>query len=214
MLTFRNKIKKNYLDGWLYDMFLGTTLKKMRKYVASSINEFHLFPALDLCCGTGAQCRFIRKWNAFGLDLDRKVLDYARSRALRTSFICGDGADLPFKNDKFKSVVISYALHEKSSAVRYKMIGEVKRVLKKKGKLFIIDYEIPMDFPSRLGRMMTYFIERLAGKEHFGNEQQFLKQGGLESFLKKYGIRVIKSRWLKLGSSRLIIGEFKTNKVD
>ena len=214
MLMFRNKIKKNYLDGWLYDIFLGTALKRMRKYVASYINEFRLFPALDLCCGTGAQCRFIQKGNSVGIDLDRKVLDYAKSRALYASFICGDGAGLPFKNNKFQSVVISYALHEKSEDVRSKMIKEARRVLKKKGKLFIIDYERPMDFPSRMGRIVTYFIERMAGKEHFRNGQQFLKQGGLERFLKKYEIKVIKNRWLKLGNSRLIIGAFETNYVD
>ncbi len=211
---FRNKIKKNYLDGWLYDIFLGTALKKMRKYVASYINEFRLFPILDLCCGTGAQCRIIQKGNAVGLDLDRKVLDYAKSRARWASFICGDGADLPLKNDRFQSVVISYALHEKSPAVRSKMIGEAKRVLKKNGKLFIIDYERPMDLPSRWGRIVTYSIERMAGKEHFRNGQYFLKQGGLKRFLKKHEIRVIENRWLKLGSSRLIIGEFETNNVD
>jgi demethylmenaquinone methyltransferase/2-methoxy-6-polyprenyl-1,4-benzoquinol methylase len=214
MLIFRNKIKKNYLDGWLYDIFLGTALKKMRKYVASSINEFRLFPVLDLCCGTGAQCRFIKKGNAVGVDIDRNVLDYAKSRAPYASFICGDGADLPFKNNKFQSIVISYALHEKSVAVRGKMIREAKRMLKKNGKLLIIDYEIPIDFPSRLGRMVTYFIERLAGEEHFRNGQQFLKQGGLKRFLKEQEIKVTKNRWLKLGSSRLIIGEFETNNVD
>lgn len=210
----RNKIKKNYLDGWLYDIFLGTALKRTRKCAADYINRSCFFPVLDLCCGTGAQCRFVQRGEAFGIDIDRNVLDYAKSRAPHASFICGDGARLPFKDHKFQSVVISYALHEKLLPVRRSMMVEVKRVLKKNGKLLIIDYEIPMDLASRLGRIVTYFIERMAGKEHFRNGQQFLKQGGLERFLKEHEIRVIKNRWLKLGNSRLIIGEFETHNVD
>jgi len=214
MLFFQNRIKTNRIHGWLYDIFLGSALKRTREYIARYIRGPKLFPALDLCCGTGAQSRFIQKGRAVGVDLDRKVLDYAKSRARWASFICGDGACLPFKENRFQSVVISYALHEKSGAVRRSMMAEVKRVLKKNGKILITDYERPMDFPSRLGRIITYFIERMAGKEHFRNGQRFLKQGGLERFLKKYNIRVIKDRWLKLGSSRLIVGEFETDNVD
>jgi ubiquinone/menaquinone biosynthesis C-methylase UbiE len=206
---FQSRIKFNHLYGWFYDIFLGTVLKGTRKYAADYINRSCLFPVLDLCCGTGDQCSLIQKGKIYGTDIDIKVLEYAKSRMPYVPFICADGAYLPFKEHKFRSVVIAYALHEKSPDVRSKMIQKAKKVLKKKGKLVIIDYENPMDFQSRLGRILTYFIERNAGIEHFQNSQHFLKQGGLTNFLSKHRIKVLKSRWLKLGSSRLIIGEFE-----
>ncbi len=211
MSLLHHKIKIHHVYGWLYDIFLSTVLKKTRQYAADYINRSRLFPALDLCCGTGAQCSHIQKGMIYGTDIDAKVLDYAKSRMPYVSFICSDGIDLPFKENQFKSVVIAYALHEKLPEVRDKMMREVKRVLDREGKLIIIDYENPIDLKSRLGRIFTYFIERNAGREHFQNGQQFLKQGGLRKFLLEYRIRVLKSLWLKLGSSRLVIGEFKTD---
>jgi ubiquinone/menaquinone biosynthesis C-methylase UbiE len=210
MSLLHNKIKIHHVYGWLYDIFLSTVLKKTRQYAADYINRFRLFPALDLCCGTGAQCSHIQKGMIYGTDIDDKILDYAKFRMPYVPFICSDGIDLPFKENQFRSVVIAYALHEKSSGVRNKMMREVKRVLDREGKLIIIDYENPIDLQSRLGRIFTYFIERNAGKEHFQNGQQFLKQGGLRDFLSKHSIKIIKSLWLKLGSSRLVIGKFKT----
>ncbi|MFW6128710.1 MAG: class I SAM-dependent methyltransferase [Candidatus Aminicenantaceae bacterium] len=209
MPLFRNQIKIYHVHGWLYDIVLSTVLKKTRKYAAAYINRSRLFLALDLCCGTGAQCSHIQKGMIYGTDIDAKILEYARSRMPFVPFICADGVELPFKGNQFQSVIIAYALHEKSQLVRNRMMKEVKRVLNKDGKLIIIDYENPIDLQSRLGRIFTYFIERNAGREHFQNGQEFLKQGGLRDFLSEHNIRVIKSLWLKLGSSRLIIGEFK-----
>lgn len=209
MSLFQKKIKTNHLYGWFYDIFLGTVLEKTRQYIATHINSSRLFPALDLCCGTGAQCSHIQKGKIYGTDIDTKVLEYAKSRMPYVPFISADGVGLPFRDNQFQSIIIAYALHEKSTAVQSEMMQEVKRVLKKDGKLIILDYENPIDFQSRLGRILTYFIERNAGKEHFQNGQHFLKQGGLRSFLTKHRIKVIKSLWLKLGSSRLIIGEFE-----
>jgi len=210
MPFFRNKIKIHYVHGWFYDIFLSTVLKKTRQYAAAYINRSRLFPALDLCCGTGAQCCHVQKGMVCGTDIDAKILEYAKFRMPDVPFICADGVELPFKENQFRSVIIAYALHEKSQVVRNQMMNEVKRVLNKDGKLIIIDYENPIDLQSRLGRIFTYFIERNAGKEHFQNGQEFLKQGGLRDFLSKHSIKIIKSLWLKLGSSRLVIGKFKT----
>ncbi|MFO7979777.1 MAG: class I SAM-dependent methyltransferase [Candidatus Aminicenantes bacterium] len=210
MSLLHNKIKIHHVHGWLYDIFLGTVLKKTRQYAAAYIKRSCLFPALDLCCGTGSQCRHVQKKMIYGTDIDTKILEYARSRMPYVPFICADGIELPFKENQFRSVIIAYALHEKSQPVRREMMNEVKRVLNKDGKLIIIDYENPIDLQSRFGRILTYFIERNAGREHFQNGQEFLKQGGLKNFLSKNRINVLKSHWLKLGSSRLVIGEFET----
>jgi len=209
MIESKSRIKTNHLYGWLYDIFLGTALRKTRKYVADHIYRFHLYPVLDLCCGTGAQSRYINQGKIYGADIDRRILDYAKSRDPLMTFVCADGRDLPFKKDTFKSVIISFALHEKSPEMRKGMIKEVKRILKEKGKMIITDYEKPIDFPSRLGRILTYFIERLAGKEHFHESQYFYRHGGLKKFLSRNKLRVIKSCFLKLGNSRVVIGEFR-----
>ena len=196
-----------YLSGWLYDKGLGPLLYRMRDWISSSIRAGELYPVLDLCTGTGMMCRTLNAppFQVLGLDLDGRMLEYARDKAPDVPFIQGDAALLPIQDGIFGSVIISYALHEKTTEVRNAMLKETRRVLRAGGRVFFVDFEKPWNRTSRWGRVFTYSIELAAGGEHLQNCQNFLAQGGLRSFLSGQGWDERESRSFAWGNSRIVV---------
>ena len=86
------------------------------------------------------------------------------------------------------------------------MMTEIRRVLHLgEGRLLLIDFEKPWNTVSRLGRIFTYSIERMAGGEHFRNGQRFLNAGGLRAFLARHGWQELESRPAPWGNSRIVV---------
>jgi demethylmenaquinone methyltransferase/2-methoxy-6-polyprenyl-1,4-benzoquinol methylase len=182
----------------------------MKLGIARYVAEHNLSPILDICCGTGRQGYLIgiNRQNIIGLDRDRKMVQYAQSKYPSIPFICADAADIPLKNAYFKGIVISYSLHDKPPELRTKMLSEAKRLLAPEGKMILVDFELPWNRWSRLAGIFTYLIERTAGKEHFRNSRQFLKQGGLRALIKQNGIVEIERYDIELGNSSMVIAQF------
>jgi ubiquinone/menaquinone biosynthesis C-methylase UbiE len=203
-------LRKIILRGVLYDLFIEPPLKKIKQWVARFIIQQELFPALDICCGTGKQCHLIAdgRQDTFGLDLDCKMIQHASSKFPRISFACADAAHIPFQDKSMKSVVISYALHEKSQDLRIKILEEAKRVLSPEGKIILVDFEIPWNRKSRLGNLFISSIERMAGGEHYRNSRQFLKAGGLQALIQENRLHPVEKRALEPASSSIVVSEF------
>lgn len=111
--------------------------------------------ALDLCCGTGdlafALCR--QGAETTGLDFSEPMLDYARKRAGNTPgreggsepntprFIRGDAQQLPFGDNRFDIITVSYGLRNLAD---WKLgVDEMQRVLKPGGRLLVLDFGKP-----------------------------------------------------------------------
>lgn len=101
---------------------------------------------LDLGTGSGYLSFPIAKGNpdcdVIGLDIVNDALEANRMRATaegikNLSFVSYDGIDFPFESGSFDLVVTRYALHHFPDIVH--SIGEVSRVLKNGGMLFISD---------------------------------------------------------------------------
>lgn len=199
-----------YIWGQIYEWSIEPLLKKTKLRVARYIFQYNLFPALDICCGTGKQCHFIEldKQNVIGLDIDLKMMNYASSKYPHIPFVCADAANIPIRNKSFKGIVISYALHDKSQELRKKMLDEAKRLLTPEGKIILVDYEQPWNRRSRMGEIFVYLIERTGGCEHFRNWRQFLKQGGLRAFEEKNGLVEIERHNIELGNSSIVVAKF------
>lgn len=197
--------------GLSYDAILNTPLRGVRRWIARRASKSGPFPVLDVCCGTGAQARSIAgaKGHAVvGLDLDLKILEYARSRPPRIPYVCADAVSLPFRDRSFKSVVITFALHDKSPEARTKMIEEAVRVLTPSGRIILLDFENPWSPHSRVGNFIVTAIERLAGREHFENGRRFLSKGGLRAFLDEHDLRVLDRREVESGSFSIVVASF------
>ncbi len=164
---------------------------------------------LDVCCGTGDQVFYYAKEGiiAFGIDLESNMIGRAENdkRKIRTKnvfFQTADATKLPFEDNFFDYVSISFALHEKENSVRDKVISEMKRVVKKEGSFLFIDFYIPLpnNFYSYVIKSMEYF----AGADHFNCFKDYIKQGGLDKLLNKNQLREEKRSFFKNGNVVMI----------
>lgn len=199
-----------YLFGWIYDWSIELLLKRIKREIARYVSEHNLSPTLDICCGTGKQCHLIgiSKQKIIGLDRDLKMIQYANSKYPSLPFICADAAYIPLRKACFKSIVISYSLHDKPPELHSKMLSEVRRLLVPEGKMILLDFERPWNKMSRMAALFTYLIERTAGKDHFRHGRQFLKQGGLKALIKQNGIVELERHNIELGNSSMVVAKF------
>ena len=204
-------MRKIILRGLLYDLFIEPLLKRTKEWVAQFIVQHDLFPALDICCGTGKQCQLVAnsRQDIIGLDLDFKMIKHASSKYPQITFICADAAHIPLQKERLKAVIISYALHEKPRDVRTKILEEVKSLLSPEGKIIFLDFEKPWNRLSRLGSLLTWSIERIAGREHFRNSRQFLQDGGLQTFIKVNRLRPTEKHAIALANSSIVVAQFE-----
>ena len=202
-------MRKIILRGIFYDLFIELFLNRTKERIARFITQNDLFPALDICCGTGKQCQLVekRRKGVIGLDLDFKMLKYASSKYPQISFVCADAAYIPFRKESFKAVIISYSLHDKAPEMRTKIIKEAKRLLTPEGRMVFLDFENPWNRLSGLGSAFTWLIERMAGGEHYRNNRQFLKDGGLQAIIRAHGLYPIERHDMPLGNSRIVIAK-------
>ncbi len=123
-----------------------------RKLAARTCMETKPQRILDIGCGTGDLSINIAKLapketEIIGLDYSQPMLDIAKQKAEkaglsgRISFITGDAAHLPFTDDYFDCVGISFAFRNLTynNPLCRPHLEEVKRVLKPGGRYVIIE---------------------------------------------------------------------------
>jgi demethylmenaquinone methyltransferase/2-methoxy-6-polyprenyl-1,4-benzoquinol methylase len=111
---------------------------------------------LDLCCGTGdltlELCRISRDGTKVtGVDFSQAMLALAEQKARSSGispkpcFVCADATSLPFPEDNFDSVAISFAFRNLSykNPLIEQCLAEVLRVLKPDGRLVIVETSQP-----------------------------------------------------------------------
>lgn len=159
--TTRNRYKWIY-DGViskLYDRSLKIGLsifgeKNLRMHVINLILPF-VNPSdtiLDLCCGTGTLTMMLTNsiypdCKIIGVDLSKGQLAEAikKNNFPNLNFRLMDASNLKFASEGFDIVLISAALHEMNKTLRYRVLNEVYRVLKKDGYFFIFDHHEPSE---------------------------------------------------------------------
>jgi demethylmenaquinone methyltransferase / 2-methoxy-6-polyprenyl-1,4-benzoquinol methylase len=111
---------------------------------------------LDIGCGTGDLSINIAKHagketQITGLDYSQPMLDIARAKAAKAgvsgkvTFVTGDAANLPFPDEHFDCVGISFAFRNLtySNPLCHPHLAEVKRVLKPGGRYVIVESSQP-----------------------------------------------------------------------
>jgi ubiquinone/menaquinone biosynthesis C-methylase UbiE len=202
---------KLYISGRFYDWLIEPIVKSIKQKVAFYFQKYDLFPALDICCGTGTQCHILGKKNpsVYGLDIDQRMVGYAAKKYPQRSFICADATKNSFRNNSFKGIIISFSLHDKTSENREEIMKETRRMLFSGGIVAFVDFENPWNFRSKLGSVFSFMIERTAGGEHFRNNRQFLKQGGLRGFIQGHQLDEIERHNIELGAIAIVLTKLR-----
>ena len=134
-------------------------------------SERHLLPwvfagqrrgehALEIGAGYGAGTKFLRERMRRVTALEYNERSAAKIRAQMEAdgveIVCGDGAQLPFGEEQFSSVVAILVLHHlKSVELQERMLREVMRVLRPGG--VFVGFEIGDSWVNRIGHIGSTF---------------------------------------------------------
>jgi ubiquinone/menaquinone biosynthesis C-methylase UbiE len=118
-----------------------------------------------------------------GLDLSPEMLRVGKWKLARhdirnATLVRGDAGNLPFPDQSFETVSVSYGLHELPTAVRRRALEEIRRVLRPGGRLIVAD----LDRPPRFGFLIDLYL--LIGEPACARE---VVSGGLVRLLREAG---------------------------
>ena len=127
---------------------LGQT-RRWRKAVADAVGALPGDRVLDLAAGTGTSSEPIAAAGPFvvACDFSFGMLSVGRDRNPRLSFVAGDALSLPFADDAFDAVTISFGLrnvHDRDAGLR-----ELLRVTRPGGRLVVCEFSHPTWAPFR-----------------------------------------------------------------
>lgn len=139
-----------------------------RERMASFVQEgSHI---LDVACGTTANARWlISRGTYFGVDISLGLLRLVRERNLRLT--CADAESLPFGNDAFDTVLLTFALEHSVNPVA--VLEELCRVVRPQGRIILLgpSWDLPFWYPPALrsraerpGWRLRYTLGRLNGQ--------------------------------------------------
>lgn len=192
-----------------YSTIIDPWLRDIRIFLSKSSGMKRGSNVLDVCCGTGDQVFHYAKegMSAFGIDFSTDMIKIAQhdrrnKDANNVFFRIGDATKLPFEDGFFDYASISLALHEMEKGARIRVISEMKRVVKKKGKLVFIDFQVP--FYQKFYYYVINALEYLGGRKNHEFFKDYLRQGGLPAILKDNKLKPEETSFMKNGNIAII----------
>ena len=176
---------------------------------------------LDVCCGTGdiaiALVRGNPAFDVTGIDFSPAMLAQAREKGAGITtlhWVQGDVMDLPFKDESFDVVCISFGLRNTPDYRR--VLREMRRILRPGGKVYCLDSFVP-DNPAILPAYRLYFrhmMPVLGGGRKYRKQytwlcqstEQFPRRRELMKQFVRAGFTQVQSRSRMLGACVLIEG--------
>jgi ubiquinone/menaquinone biosynthesis C-methylase UbiE len=148
--------------SFIYDLFdlifflggKGNPRKELPNVIENSNQNI-----LDICVGTASSSLLLASINdrihVTGIDVSHRMLSAASKKINRKgikSIILKQmpADDLKFESESFDAVMVSFALHEIESQKREKILKEAARVIKRGGRLCIIDFSRQNDWRNKL----------------------------------------------------------------
>ena len=132
---------------------------KWRKKVIQYTAEKKPQAVLDIATGTGdlpiMMADKIEAKKIIGLDISEGMLEVGKQKIKaqnldkRIEMIVGDSENLPFEDETFDVVTVSFGVRNFENLE--KGLSEIKRVLKKGGKLIVLETSVPEKFPFKQG---------------------------------------------------------------
>lgn len=165
---------------------------------------------LDIAAGTGTSSAAIAKAGAtvVALDISPGMIELGRERHPRIEFVEGDAERLPFGDDTFDAVTISFGLRNVQNPQL--ALAEMYRVLKPGGRLLICEFSRPPHTMLRAGyhtylRTVLPALAKLASTNpeayHYLNEsiKDWPDQGTLAQWIRGVGFTRVAYRNLNGG---------------
>ena len=147
------KWRRKYYD--IFSKFYDTIIKLHSQDKSEALREFLIkkadlepgFKVLDVCTGTGSVAvrakELYPKCEIYGVDFSKGMLKKAKEKRKDVHWILASATMLPFKDNTFDVVFCSHAFYELKGAEKLWTLGEIKRVLKPKGRYLMMEHEVP-----------------------------------------------------------------------
>lgn len=194
--------KNHWYDGWFYDKLIAPNQDRMFREIKNLIEPNST--VLDVGCGTGRfSFTVVAKVNKIvGIDLSIKNIATAKQTLQKNpnkkiSFLHKNVSELIEQKQHFDYAVMTYVIHEVDPEDRISLLNQLAQLA---DKIIIGDYLVPVN--KGFWSILNEVVEYLAGKEHYTNFKDYVKNGGLSYLLEKGGLRILKSF-----SSKTITGE-------
>jgi ubiquinone/menaquinone biosynthesis C-methylase UbiE len=84
---------------------------------------------------------------------------------------------------------------------------EAQRLLSSGGAIVFVDFENPWNLRSKVGAVLSFMIEWIAGREHFRNNRQFLRQGGLRAFIQRHRLVEVERYNIAMGAIAIVLAK-------
>lgn len=189
----------------VYDRLFESMNKGLRLVGIRMFRPANGMNILDVGCGTGNHLDLYRRYkcNLYGLDMSPSMLEVAHKRLGDTAKLdSGNAASMPYENNKFDLIITMLSLHEMAPETRSAVITEIKRVLKENGRILLIDFNPGSIQPLQgwISKVIIFFSELAAGREHFRNYRHFMANGGLSTLATQHQLKVEKEQILAGGT--------------
>jgi len=140
----------------------GKVADNYKKYFFNDIDYKNKdLKVLDFGCGDGKYFDFFRQFfkeeNIFGIEVSRLRIERCKEKGWKNTFLVKNLQKLPFKDEYFDLVNFDQVIEHIPEEETCFYLKEMKRVLKKGGKLILITPNYPI---KRLYDLLNVFLKR------------------------------------------------------
>jgi ubiquinone/menaquinone biosynthesis C-methylase UbiE len=183
-----NKANEKKWDSWAetFDNKWAAPFRYLQKKVISVANLQSNTNFLDLGCGTGWAVRYTAdllkgQGNFVGIDISGGMIEKAKEHSgglTQIKYYKSSSEKLPLENNYFDVIICTNSFHHYLNPE--KALGEACRVLKQKGRIYILDPTMD-DFITRWIDSLIVKIEKEHVKQYSTTEyKQMFSEAGLK----------------------------------
>ena len=199
-----------------YDFFVEPFTKGLRHYGARFYTPQKGMHVLDVGFGTGNTLKmyYDEGCNVYGIDSSSAMLEEAKNKLFdKADLRLGSANNMKFPSESFDLVTSMLSFHEMPNEIRTEVLKEMARVVKKEGRILLIDYHPGSIHPKNgwIYKIIIYFFEIAAGFEHYRNFRNFLRKNGIQSLIKSSRLEVEKMRIIGGGNFGFYLLKRKSN---